>query len=540
MVDASTPQSHQYLPSCHPTDDVDPGTISVSNFLTTLAESYKKLEDVPHFSRARIRSLEFRKETVHVQHEFLLLFITVDGRPWADAPLGILKCERHIHNLNDSHWAHIKSFVVHLKLKDHTVRTAPQVDAESAAAAAAAVSFGLKGSLKASSYIPAADRFIFYTPEEIADIASPANYVLYRHEYEAPPVVTGELDPNLAASDAHDEPPSWHRTSNVSPTLYHLAAVTATFHERWPEYILMHRQCYWYAAVVYHALGGQDERLEDTALPAQTDGIEDAFRPESERNPPPVDSANAAAPSPGRVLSFFRLTPGPAGSFGTLFKLVTRSDVEELYDKENLSAAIETRVAAIYGTLRDKVSKIREEKTKDELLLQLTKEMAASEEKLKAYRVEAAEKLEALEAAAAQTADAHRAFLSVMAKEREAEQAAAAQMFEAASATMAQQLDAERAAVAKEREAERAETATKLTLLSAQVEAEKEAAAKKLAAQKALFEARIAEEVAVTNDERFAALAEEHAAALARLAEFELERRLASGVATPSGSEQER
>lgn len=532
MGDASTPQPRQYLPSCYPTNNVDPGTISVSSFLTTLVDSYKKLEDVPHFSRARIRFLEFRKEIDHVQHEFLLLYITTDGRPWADAPLGILKCERHIHNLNDSHRAHIKSFVAHLKLKDHTVpsRTAPQVDAESAtAAAAAAASFGLKDSFKASSYIPAADRFIFYTPEEIADIASPPNYVLYRHEYEAPPVVTGELDPNVAASDAHDEPPPWHRTSNVSPTLYHLAAVTATFHERWPEYILMHRQCYWYAAVVYHALGGQDERLEATALPAQTDGIEDAFRPESERNPPPVDSANATVASPRRVLLFFKLNPGPAGSFGTLFKLVTRSDVEELYDKENLAAAIDARVAAIYGTLRDKVSKIREEKTKDELLLQLTKEMAASEEKL-----------EASEAAAAKAAEAQRAFLSVMAKEREAEQAAAAQMLEAASATMAQQFDAERAAVAKEREAERAETATKLTLLSAQLEAEKEAAAKKLAAQKALFEARIAEEAAVTNDERFAALAEKHAAALARLAEFELERRLASGGATPSGSEQER
>ncbi|KAH9848032.1 hypothetical protein C2E23DRAFT_845946 [Lenzites betulinus] len=82
-----------------------------------------------------------------------------------------------------------------------------------------------------------------------------------------------------------------------------------------PDYILLSRQCYWYAAMVMRVLiGEQDPRV----LPsAQSTKFEVAFKPTltSECTPQTV-------------------VPGRDGTFKSIFRLVTERDIDELYNKE--------------------------------------------------------------------------------------------------------------------------------------------------------------------------------------------------------------
>ncbi|EIW52354.1 uncharacterized protein TRAVEDRAFT_75346 [Trametes versicolor FP-101664 SS1] len=339
------------------------------------------------------------------------------------------------------------------------------------------------------------------------------SWTLYTHEYTTLPAA-GPVD----VTEPQPEFPHWSRDVTVPPTLFHLAVAVSLLDKLQPEYIVPDRQCFWYTAMLYHLLVGQD------ALGAEVE--HDAKRVA-------IGAAHCSEASRGTSIfasdTTFRAHPG---TFRDLFQRVTHKDIEELRTEEELDAiACEVRLVKLYSSLRDAMLDDRKRfgswgpfavPGKDAMIDALRETITDME-------------VEVVEATSRKTLEAERV---KAAAEREVWRAKAAEELEAAKAAMAKKMEEERALAIKELEAQRAATAKEfeeeIAASTRALEAAKGAASRETGTERATAKERA--EAAAAKDRQLAALEEEHAAALARLAE--LERWAASGGAGPSKAAQ--
>lgn len=224
-----------------------------------------------HPSRARIRRVELRKERSGTRCEYLLVFVTLDGRPWTEAPLGVIKCERNVLSEDRD------------PKKPHpppTTRVAYWLYL-----ASSLYNF-LKGGLPPYN----GDLFTLYSPNEVLT-SKPIqrSWTLYTHEYTTLPAA-GPID----VTEPQPEFPHWSRDVTVPPTLFHLAAAACLLDKQQPEYIVPDRQCFWYPTLLYHLLVGQGALDEEVEHDAKRVAIGDAYCPEASRDTStPAAASNA-------------------------------------------------------------------------------------------------------------------------------------------------------------------------------------------------------------------------------------------------------
>ncbi|KAL1946111.1 hypothetical protein VTO73DRAFT_15238 [Trametes versicolor] len=325
------------------------------------------------------------------------------------------------------------------------------------------------------------------------------SWTLYTHEYTTLPAA-GPVD----VTEPQPEFPHWSRDVTVPPTLFHLAAAASLLDKLQPEYIVPDRQCFWYSAMLYHLLVGQDALDAEVEHDAKRVAIVAAYSAEASRG------TSIFAPS-----ATFRPHPG---TFRDLFQRVTRKDIEAIRTEEALDAmTCERRLTDLYGGLWDAMLDDRER-----FGSWGPRAVPAKEAVIDAVGVARKDmELEMVEVAAKKMLEAERA---KAAKEYEAAWAKAVEEREAVRAATAKEIEAERAAAIKKREAERAAAVEKL-------DAERAAMTKEFEAERAQLEA-LRVEAAAAKARQLAALKEEHAAVLVRIAEHE--REVAHGGAAPS------
>ncbi|KAL7283502.1 hypothetical protein ACG7TL_002935 [Trametes sanguinea] len=183
---------------------------------------------------ARIRRIDFMKHANGLQHEHLLAYVTHDGVPWQEAPIGVVACERNVEAAHDGNIAHLQD-----------------------------ISSGAMGGscTSAAVAIPALDEFTFYPP---TFRPSTTDKTVFTFEYYGDPssathnpFLTSTTIDKLALEGFQPlpRPPKPSRTA-PPPTLYELAATAIAIHKHSSEYHLLTRNCYWFAAMMFYALGG--------------------------------------------------------------------------------------------------------------------------------------------------------------------------------------------------------------------------------------------------------------------------------------------
>ncbi|KAL1946109.1 hypothetical protein VTO73DRAFT_15236 [Trametes versicolor] len=444
-----------------------------------------------------------RKEKSGSRCEYLLVFVTLDGRPWMEAPLGVIKCERNVLSEDRD------------PKKPHpppTTRVAYWLYL-----ASSLYNF-LKGGLPPYN----GDLFTLYSPDEVLT-SKPIqrSWTLYTHEYTTLPAA-GPVD----VTEPQPVFPHWSRDVTVPPTLFHLAAAACLLEKQQPEYIAPDRQCFWYPTLLFYLLVGQDALVAEVEHDAKRVAIGDAYCPEASRNTStPATASNAT----------FHAHPG---TFRDLFQRVTRKDIQDILTQEELDTiACERHLAKLYRVLQDAMLDDRKRcrnwgpyavPGKDAVIDALGDTITDME-------------VEVVEATSRKTLRTLEAERVKAVAEREVWRAKAAEELEAAKAMMAKKIEEERALAIKELEAQRAATAkefgAEIAAATRALEAAKAAtaaAARETETERAAAKERV--EAAAAKNRQLAALEEEHAATLARLAE--LERWAASRGAGPSKAAQ--
>ncbi|OSD05127.1 hypothetical protein PYCCODRAFT_1432880 [Trametes coccinea BRFM310] len=322
------------------------GTVlTVADVTDVLKHAYKSAvyDNTLNPDHARVCRLDFMKVPTGVQHEYVLAYVTVDGRPWDQDPtarLGIVQCERSVEGDDVTAMDHL-----------------------------AAVSFGSSAgtSISESSSdvdprLKAADRLIVYTPRDLDTLRARKHWCLYEHTFTVSDTISNNpLDPTgISALDFN--PPAdctpRSREDTSPPRLYDIAAAAIAINHYQPQYDLIRNQCYWFAAMIYYTLGG--ERAADARL---RKGIPLTAVIHVGRTPDGQDSQVSVA---------------QAGTFRGLVRAVTHSDVRQLYS-DSVRTLYNDEHQKLYHELRDTVDKALE---KDRALLQKDRALLQKERDL--------------------------------------------------------------------------------------------------------------------------------------------------------------
>lgn len=233
--------------------------VAAKHFPDFLNDAYTSYSLRPvHPSRARIRRVELRKDKSGQRCEYLLAFVTLDGRPWTEAALGVIKCDRYVLSKDPA--------------KD---------DAEPTTHIGYWVGIvtALYDFLSNKPPVYGGDRFEFFSPTDarVSRIIR-RSPTLYVHEYTTLPAA-GPVDVTQPQLDF----PPWSRDATVPPTLFHLVAAASLLEKQQPEYIVPERQCFWYTAMLYYALVGPDALDADIEGRAKRVTFRNAYRPETFR-----------------------------------------------------------------------------------------------------------------------------------------------------------------------------------------------------------------------------------------------------------------
>lgn len=252
--------------------------IPADYFSTTLTDAYASHYPRPvHPSRARIRRVELRKEKSGTRCEYLLVFVTLDGRPWTEAPLGAIKCDRTVLTEDRD------------PMKPHPPPTGQF-------AYWLYLASSLYNFLKGGPPPYNGDELKLFSPNAVLT-SRPIKYswTLYTHEYTTLPAA-GPVD----VTEPQPEFPHWSRDVTVPPTLFHLAAAVSLLDKLQPEYIVPDRQCFWYTAMLYHLLVGQDALDAEVEHDAKRVAIVAAYYSEASRGTSIFASSATYVPSAPR------------------------------------------------------------------------------------------------------------------------------------------------------------------------------------------------------------------------------------------------
>ncbi|RPD75963.1 hypothetical protein L226DRAFT_559809 [Lentinus tigrinus ALCF2SS1-7] len=213
-----------------------------THYELTLLWAYFKASypNPPLLSLCRIATIKLVKKKNSSEHEYTLSYLTRDGRSWeaSSSRVGILRCERTVSVHDNTTTAH---------------------------------TLGLLRSSSNGHHIKALDQVVI-------------------------------LDPDASAGKDDDVVYTHHFDPSTAPSVSMLIAAATVLNEDSPNYLLLNRQCYWFAGLCFRLLVGR---------PAD----------DLQANPKMRDQMVVAADGLKKVPC--------AGTFKHVFKLVTGEEIEQ-------------------------------------------------------------------------------------------------------------------------------------------------------------------------------------------------------------------
>ncbi|RPD60655.1 hypothetical protein L226DRAFT_392313 [Lentinus tigrinus ALCF2SS1-7] len=220
--------------------------------------------DPPPLSQCCISTIKLMKMRSTSEHEYTLSYLTNDGLPWdtSTSKVGILRCERTVAE------------------RDHNVTGHTR---------------GLLQSSSRGDHIRAQDRITVYDPD--APVGKDADEV-YTHNFD----------------------------STACPSVSKLIAAATVLNEDSPHYLLLRRQCFWFAALSFRLLVG---------------------RPADDLQANPEMRNGMVLASTEQGLTKVRCS----GSFKHVFKIVTGKEIEQ--DCARLTNTFQEKLDQIDAELKD-------------------------------------------------------------------------------------------------------------------------------------------------------------------------------------------
>lgn len=275
--------------------------------------------------RARIHMVQLRKTPHGSQHEYILVYIILDGQAKESgvANLGIIKCERLVKIPLSRDKAP--------RLRDLSFFPGAII---SKSANFASSSFSSSSS---STTLPAVDRFTIYDPQGLPQDLQ-GDQVVYEYIY---PTQRAPL-----------------------PTC--LLSAACVLHVHSPDYILLDRQCFWFAGMIFRMIVGADTDNLYATLGAARREVRFAIAYQHASGSNRTGAAQSAKGDPIGV-SRGKVKVSIGTKFQTAFNLVTANDIEKCYrDVAGDFEARRTRIDAQVAEGRAQAMKRGQEDIADE------------------------------------------------------------------------------------------------------------------------------------------------------------------------------